>query len=64
MGKPSRRYVSKGVPGGWMIWNKKSNRWWGELYQLQPDELVNELNGQKRPEVITEFIRKFQKTKR
>lgn len=28
MGKPSRRYVAKGVPGGWRIWNNLAKQWW------------------------------------
>lgn len=64
MGKPSRKYVAKGVPGGWRIWNNQSQQYWGQLYEKQPDELVAELNGQKRPEVITELTRRFQKDKR
>ncbi len=54
----------KGVAGGWRIWNNKSNKWWGQLYERQPDELVNELNGESRPEVIVVLTRKFQKDKR
>ena len=60
MGKPRRRYVTKGVPGGWRIWNNKSKKWWGQLYERQPDELVDELNGQKRPEIIVALTRRFQ----
>ena len=64
MGKPKRRYVTRGVPGGWRIFNKLTNRFWGQLYELQPDDLVAELNGQRRPEVITDLTRKYQKAKR
>lgn len=64
MGKPRRRYVAKGVTGGWRIVNKKMNKWWGELYERQPDELVEELNNKKRPEVLVILTRKFQKDKR
>ena len=64
MGKPNRRFVAKGVPGGWRIWNKLANRWWGQFYEKQPDELVAELNGQKRPEVLVELNRRYQKDKR
>ena len=64
MGKPSRRYVAKGIAGGWRIWNNLSKRWWGQLYERQPDELVNELNGQKRSDVIVKLTSKFQKDKR
>lgn len=59
-----RRYVAKGVPGGWRIWNNKMKKWWGELYEKQPDELVEELNGLKHPSVITDLTRRFQKDKR
>lgn len=64
MRKPRRRYVAKGVPGGWGIWNNLTQKWWGQLYDRQPDELVNELNGEKRPEVIIELTKRFQKDKR
>lgn len=64
MGKPGKRYVAKGVPGGWKIWNNLTQHWWGQLYEKQPDELVEELNGAKRPEVIVQLTKKFQKDKR
>ncbi len=64
MGRAGRRYVAKGVPGGWRIWNNLSKQWWGQLYERQPTELVDELNGQKRPDIITELTRKFKKDKR
>lgn len=64
MGKPRRKYVMRGFPGGWKIWNNKTQKWWGESYELQPTELVNELNGKKRPEVIVKLTKKFQKDKR
>lgn len=61
MGKPSRKYVAKGVPGGWRIWNNRAKQWWGQIYEKQPDELINELNREKRPEIIVQLTRKFQK---
>lgn len=64
MGKPRRRYVAKGVPGGWRIWNNKGKNWWGQFYERQPDELIDELNGEKRPEVLIILTRRFQKDKR
>lgn len=64
MGRPGRKYVGKGVSGGWRIWNKKSRKWWGELYEKQPDELLEELNGLKRPKVIVQLTRRCQKEKR
>lgn len=64
MGQSRRRYVAKGAPRGWRIWNNKTKTWWGELYERQPDELVAELNGAKRPELIVKLTRKLQKDKR
>ncbi len=62
MGKPKKRYAGRGVAGeGWRIWDNKLQRWWGEAYTCQPDELLEELNGAKRPERITELLRRLQK---
>jgi hypothetical protein len=52
------------VKGGWKIWNNKSKSWWGQFYELQPDELLIELNGAKRSDVIVTLTRKYQKKKR
>lgn len=59
-----RRYVARGVPGGYRIWNNKSRRFWGDHYELCPDDLVAELNGAARPAVITELQRRYRKLKR
>ncbi len=64
MGKPVKRFVAKGVPGGWRIWNKLAQRWWGEFYEKQPDELLEELNGLRRPDVLAELHRRLKKDKR
>lgn len=40
-----RRYVARGVPGGYRIWDNRGRRWWGDLYELCPDLLLAELNG-------------------
>jgi|SRR6185312_14768111 len=40
-----RRYVARGIQGGYRIRDNKARRWWGELYELCPDELLAELNG-------------------
>lgn len=64
MGKPRRKYVAKGIKGGWRIWNNRSESWWGQLYELQPDDLLVELNGAKRNDVIVKLTRKYQKAKR
>ena len=56
--------MAKGVPGGWRIWNNKSKKFWGELYERQPDELLDELNGKFRSDEIVRLTRKYQKDKR
>lgn len=62
MSKPRRKYVAKGIVGGfWRIWNRRAKRWWGENYRAYPEFLLNELNGQKRPEKLTEYIRLYQR---
>jgi len=40
-----RRYVARGVPGGYRIRDNRNRRWWGDHYELCPDELLAELNG-------------------
>ena len=37
--------MARGIHGGYRIWDNKARRWWGELYELCPDELLAELNG-------------------
>lgn len=64
MGKPHRRYVAKGVSGGYRIWNNKTRNFWGDLYEFVPDELLDELNGEKRPEQLTVLLKKYRTLKR
>lgn len=42
---------------GWRIWDKQKKRWWGPALSSQPDALVAELNGPKRPERLAELLR-------
>lgn len=42
---------------GWRIWDKQQKRWWGPALSSQPDALVAELNGPKRPERLAELLR-------
>jgi len=61
MGKASRRFVGKATPKqGWRVWDNTVKRWWGQFYKRYPHELLDELNGQKRPAVITKLTRGFQ----
>jgi hypothetical protein len=59
-----RRYVLRGVPGGYRIWDNKARRWWGEHYEIQPDDLVAELNGQADDARITALLKRYRKLKR
>jgi hypothetical protein len=59
-----RRYVARGVPGGYRIWDNTGRRWWGDFYELCPDELLDELNGQARPERLTELLRRSRRATR
>ena len=59
-----RRYVARGVPGGYRIWNNRARSWWGDLYEVCPDDLLDELNGERRPEKITELTKRYRQTRR
>ncbi|MBC7931783.1 MAG: hypothetical protein H7Z38_14585 [Rubrivivax sp.] len=59
MAKAGKRFVAKAEAGkGWRIWNNKQKRWWGEHYESFPEHLLAELNGEKKPEQLTELIKK------
>jgi len=59
-----RRYVARGVPGGYRVWDNKVRRWWGDLYELCPDALLDELNGGKDYVKITILLRRYRALKR
>jgi len=59
-----RRYVARGVPGGHRIWDNKARRWWGDRYELCPDELLDELNGARDYAKITALLRSTRARKR
>jgi hypothetical protein len=56
--------VARGVPGGYRIWDNKRRRWWGDLYELCPDELLDELNGNRDYATVTALLRKSRAEKR
>jgi len=59
MGKPSRRFVAKAEEGrGWRIWDRTAKKWWGEHYRHYPEALLAELNGEKRPDQLTQLALK------
>ncbi|NUW45021.1 hypothetical protein [Nonomuraea rhodomycinica] len=59
-----RRYVARGVPGGYRIWDNKARRWWGELYELCPDDLLAELNGARDHARVTALLRRHRAMRR
>lgn len=56
--------MARGVPGGYRIWDNRGRRWWGELYELCPDDLLTELNGAAAPDRITALLRRYRTTRR
>jgi phage gp46-like protein len=59
-----RRYVARGVPGGYRIWDNKTRGWWGDLYELCPDDLLTELNRDKSHQKITDLLKRYRAQKR
>ncbi|MBB3726770.1 hypothetical protein [Nonomuraea dietziae] len=59
-----RRYVARGIPGGYRIWDNTARRWWGELYELCPDDLLDELNGVGDHDRITALLKRYRAAKR
>ena len=59
-----RRYVARGVPGGYRIWDHTARRWWGDLYEVCPDDLLAELNGAANYEKITALLKRYRALKR
>jgi hypothetical protein len=59
-----RRYVARGVPGGYRIWDNKARRWWGDLYEVCPDDLLDELNGGRDHDKITALLKRYRAMRR
>ncbi|MER5714277.1 hypothetical protein [Streptomyces sp. NPDC002132] len=59
-----RRYVARGVPGGYRIWDNRGRRYWGDFYELCPDELLAELNGPADRDRLVHLMRRYKKAKR
>jgi hypothetical protein len=65
MGVKERRFVGKAVPGeGWRVWDRKLNRWWGQVYRELPATLLDELNWNKDPGRLVELTRGLRKSRR
>jgi hypothetical protein len=59
-----RRYVARGVPGGYRIWDNRRRKWWGDVYELCPDDLLTELNGDADYQKVTALLRFYRGLKR
>ncbi|MBB1152015.1 MULTISPECIES: hypothetical protein [Amycolatopsis] len=59
-----RRYVARGVPDGYRIWDNRARRWWGDHYQRCPDDLVAALNGGADYATLTALINRYRAAKR
>ncbi|MEV6012125.1 hypothetical protein AB0M29_35660 [Streptomyces sp. NPDC051976] len=59
-----RRYVARGVPGGYRIWDTTGRRWWGDHYELCPDDLLTELNTTADPQRLTALLKRYRALKR
>lgn len=56
--------MARGVPGGYRIWDNKTRRYWGELYELCPDDLLTELNGARDYARITALLKRYRALRR
>lgn len=56
--------MARGVPGGYRIWDTKGRHWWGDHYELCPDDLLAELNGAKSAAKITALLKRYRAQKR
>ncbi|WP_436773627.1 hypothetical protein [Yinghuangia sp. YIM S09857] len=59
-----RRFVARGVPGRYRIWDNRRGRWWGETYELCPDELLVELNGARDHARVVALVKRYRGLKR
>ncbi|MGV3720724.1 MAG: hypothetical protein ACO1SX_07415 [Actinomycetota bacterium] len=58
MGEPDRRFVAKAEAGqGWRIWDRTQKKWWGQPCIQYPEQLLEELNGGKRPDELIRLVR-------
>lgn len=59
-----RRYVARGVPGGYQVWDNRARRWWGEAFQRCPDDLVAALNRRADHATVTALVNRYRALKR
>ena len=56
--------MARGVPGGYRFRDTKGGRWWGDLYELCPDDLLTELNGAADRARVTALLKRYRALKR
>ncbi|AXK31764.1 hypothetical protein DVA86_02960 [Streptomyces armeniacus] len=56
--------MARGVPGGYRIWDNTRRRWWGDLYELCPDDLLAALNGNADHDTVTALMKRCRARKR
>ncbi|MBB6398919.1 hypothetical protein BKA00_005833 [Actinomadura coerulea] len=56
--------MARGVPGGYRIWDNRRRKWWGDVYELCPDDLLTELNGDADNQKVTDLLRRYRALKR
>ncbi|PKV97366.1 hypothetical protein ATK30_8347 [Amycolatopsis echigonensis] len=56
--------MARGVPGGYQIRDNRSRRWWGDHFQLCPDDLVAALNSGADHATVTALINRYRALKR
>jgi hypothetical protein len=66
LGAPREPQAVRGTrrPSGYRIWDNKRRRWWGDLYELCPDDLLDELNGEADYQKITALLKRYRAQKR
>lgn len=58
-----RRYVVSSVPAGYRIGGHKTRRWWGDLYELCSDGLLDELRMRGYDKIMA-FVKRYRAMKR
>ena len=56
--------MARGVPGGYRVWDCKRRRWWGDQYEVCPDELLDELNGPADYGRVTALLKRYRAQRR
>ncbi|MFJ1731238.1 hypothetical protein [Streptomyces sp. NPDC088254] len=59
-----RRHVARGVSGGYRIRDNRRRRFWGDFYDLCPDDLLAELSGPADRDRVVALMRRYKMAKR